>query len=62
MILNPFHSGTTSLSHFLVVEEGLDNFNVEVTCNNRHYPEDFTIPWVVSQLKSLPWPQGHSII
>ena len=50
------------LYHFLVVEEGLDNFNVEVTCNNRGYPEDFSVPWAVSQLKSLPRPQGYSVI
>ena len=49
------------LSHFNVKEE-LGNFIVEVDCVRMDNPEDFTVAWAVSLLKSLSWPQGHSVI
>ena len=47
--------------HFTFEEES-DDFSVKVTCSHEDYPYDFNVAWMVSQLESLPWPQGHSVI
>ena len=49
------------LSHFDVKEES-GNFIVEVDCVRMDHPEDFTVAWAVSLLKSLPWPPNYSVI
>ena len=46
--------------HFMVEEE-VDIFSVEVMCSHEDYPDDFNVAWMVSQLQSLPWPQGYSV-
>ena len=44
------------------VKEENGNFIVELDCERRDYPEDFTVAWAVKLLTSLPWPQGYTVI
>ena len=50
-----------NLSQF-AVKGDIGHICVKVDCLRRDYPEDFTVSWAASILKSLPWPKGYSVI
>ena len=47
------------MSGFNVMEDQKD-FMVEVICDRKDYPEEFTVSGIIKMLKSLPWPESFS--
>ena len=56
------HWENLEISHFMVKEEKLYIFSVEVSCMQKKYLKEFTVSWAADFLTSLPWPPDYSLI